>query len=311
MYLRRYRSAICLTGEASYAIVNLTAVVEFLEHVNLAELGLGGDSDKVISVDDLSPIGLDYLSNANVDAASIASASSRLRGRVFQVGEIAGNAAGSANKVITGVIDSSWTAVRGLINTIPTSPQQEESDGTVPDPTTGFRPGMRQRQASTFSLANVTASVANIAAVAAASTVAARTRSRANSRATIPIPEHVWGGNQELVEVQSRPASIREKVEMPTVSDHEEEEDEEEEGEVRQPRDRRLSDARSIKSVSSMMQDSRKEREKEKEKEERPTLSNRLAAMGLGRITSPGDGSASPITESPIKVSMLVNSLVT
>lgn len=48
MYLRRYRSAICLTGEASYAIVNLTAVVEFLEHVAMAELGLGGDSDKVI-----------------------------------------------------------------------------------------------------------------------------------------------------------------------------------------------------------------------------------------------------------------------
>jgi hypothetical protein len=40
--------AICLTGEASYALVNLTAVVEFLEHVDLAELGLGGDSDKVI-----------------------------------------------------------------------------------------------------------------------------------------------------------------------------------------------------------------------------------------------------------------------
>ena len=48
MFLRRYRSAICLTGEASYAIVNLTAVVEFLEHVNLAELGLGDESDKVI-----------------------------------------------------------------------------------------------------------------------------------------------------------------------------------------------------------------------------------------------------------------------
>jgi len=48
MFLRRYRSAICLTGEASYAIVNLTAVVEFLEHVDLAELGLGNESDKVI-----------------------------------------------------------------------------------------------------------------------------------------------------------------------------------------------------------------------------------------------------------------------
>jgi hypothetical protein len=48
MYLRRYRSAICLTGEASYAIVNLTAVIEFLEHVDMVELGLGAESDKVI-----------------------------------------------------------------------------------------------------------------------------------------------------------------------------------------------------------------------------------------------------------------------
>jgi hypothetical protein len=48
MYLRRYRSAICLTGEASYAIVNLTAVVEFLEHVELSQLGLGDESGRVI-----------------------------------------------------------------------------------------------------------------------------------------------------------------------------------------------------------------------------------------------------------------------
>jgi hypothetical protein len=40
LYVQRYRSAICLSGEASYAIVNLTAVVEFLENVDLAELGL-------------------------------------------------------------------------------------------------------------------------------------------------------------------------------------------------------------------------------------------------------------------------------
>ena len=48
MFLRRYRSAICLTGEASYAIVNLTAVIGFLEHVDFAELGLGEHSGKVI-----------------------------------------------------------------------------------------------------------------------------------------------------------------------------------------------------------------------------------------------------------------------
>ena len=36
MYLRRFRSAICLTGETSYAIVNLTAVIDFIEHVQLS-----------------------------------------------------------------------------------------------------------------------------------------------------------------------------------------------------------------------------------------------------------------------------------
>ncbi|KAL1410017.1 hypothetical protein Q8F55_004019 [Vanrija albida] len=194
MYLRRYRSAICLEGEANYAIVNLTAVVEFIEHVQLAELGLGDGSDKVISVEDLSPIGLTYLDDSNADAASIASASSRLRGRVFQVGELAGSAAGSANKVITGVVDSSWSALRGFMS--PANPQAPlEEEPKVPG---------RPRQASTFSLASVTASVASIAAAASTATAQARNRSRASSRAS------EWGANQELLEVASRPESIRE-----------------------------------------------------------------------------------------------------
>jgi hypothetical protein len=204
MYLRRYRSAICLVGEASYAIVNLTAVVEFLEHVHLSELGLG-DSDRVMSVEDLTPIGLPFLDDGT-DAASIASASSRLRGRVFQVSEMAGSAAGSANKVITGVVDSSWSALRGIINSSSGTPQVTASPPdealspaspalALPVP----RPGGRPRQSSTFSLASVTASVANIAA--AASTAAARTRSRASSHADWP--------NQEMVEVAPRPESLR------------------------------------------------------------------------------------------------------
>ncbi|TXT11100.1 hypothetical protein VHUM_01851 [Vanrija humicola] len=198
MYLRRYRSAICLEGEANYAIVNLTAVVEFIEHVQLAELGLGDGSDKVISVEDLSPIGLTYLDD-NADAASIASASSRLRGRVFQVGELAGSAAGSANKVITGVVDSSWSALRGFMspaNTQGALPAEDDAQRAVS--------AGRPRQASTFSLASVTASVASIAAAASTATAQARNRSRASSRAS------EWGANQELLEVASRPESIRE-----------------------------------------------------------------------------------------------------
>lgn len=266
MYLRRYRSAICLTGEASYAIVNLTAVVEFLEHVNLSELGLGSDSDKVMSIEDLSPIGLDYMGmdGGNGDAESIANASTRLRGRV---GEFAGSAAGSANKVISGVVDTSWSALRGLMG----NPNAGSPDGDEQAAGNNFRPGMRPRQASTFSLASVTASVANIAAAAAS-----RNRSRADSRVT----EQVWGGNQELVEVSSRPGSIREREsDYPTS-----EEDTSDDGELEPDAISARSRMRSATNASSR---SAKEKD-DGPKQERVSLSNRLASIGvLGRLSSP------------------------
>ena len=40
LYAQRYRAAMATTGEAQYAVVNTTAAVEFLENVDLAELGL-------------------------------------------------------------------------------------------------------------------------------------------------------------------------------------------------------------------------------------------------------------------------------
>ncbi|RXK41692.1 hypothetical protein M231_00927 [Tremella mesenterica] len=264
MYLRRYRSAICLTGEASYAVVNLTAVVEFLEHVNLVDLGLGEDSAKVMSIADLSPIGLALVDESNEDAISIASASSRLRGKVFQVGELAGSAAGSANKVITGVVDSSWTALRGLIVS---NQSQEGSETTlIPD-----RPRIRQRQASTFSLASVTASVASIAAAAAASTAAARSRSRANSKATQVLPM-----GREMIDV-SLPSR---RIENESQDGSSESEMEEQSVPVLLGRSRAGSEARN------------KERQirddKEGQKEERASLSDRLASIGvLGKYSSP------------------------
>jgi hypothetical protein len=315
MYLRRYRSAICLTGEVSYAIVNLTAVVEFLEHVDLAELGLGKDSEKVISVDDLSPIGLTYLDESNADTASIASASSRLRGRVSQVGELAGSAAGSANKVLTGVVDSSWTALRGLINTnaanmVGESPDEPVAELLSATSATSSRPGIPPRRASTFSLASVTASVANIAAAAASG----RDRSKSAASAT----ESSWGGNREMVDVSSRPASIREVGEQSYSDDEEEQESDDEESaesdaEVKHGHMRRSSDARSIISVSSMM--SKEARKNEEPKAERVSLSNRFASMNvLGRLGSgaaPGEkasGAASPVEGSPSKVNNFTSS---
>ncbi|ODN99475.1 hypothetical protein L198_03319 [Cryptococcus wingfieldii CBS 7118] len=273
MYLRRYRSAICLTGEASYAIVNLTAVVEFLEHVNLNELGLGGEEDKVMSIDDLSPIGLGYMAEGNVDAASIASASSRLRGRV---GEFAGTAAGSANKVISEVMDSSWSAFRGFMGNNNVALNGEVDENALATSAEGTRPGMRPRQASTFSLASVTASVAGIAAAAAA-----RNRSRATSRAS----EQVWGGTQELVEVSSRPGSIRERESDYPSSDEESSEEDEESSEEEEPE---------LKEKGKGQPQDGKEKD-DTPKQERVSLSNRLASIGvLGRLgsssnTPPGD----------------------
>lgn len=277
-------------------MVNLTAVVEFLEHVDLAELGLGGESDKVMSVADLSPIGLDYLDETNPDAQSIASASSRLRGRVFQVGELAGTAAGSANKVITGVIDSSWSAVRGLISTaVPGVEETAETSNTA-------RPALRTRHPSTFSLANVTASVASIAA---ATTAAAR--SRASSRAAEVPQVQQWQGNQEMIDVTSRPQSIREVdgEEYPSDSDSAQSENEgltekRIDSSSSQPISRGLSDARSIRSVSSMMS---KEGRKEDagRMAERVSLSDRLANIGGFGRASTGTPVDSPQESSPEK----------
>ena len=240
-------------------------------------------------MEDLSPIGLTYLDESNADAASIVSASSRLRGRVFQVTEMAGSAADSANKVLTGVVDSSWTALRGLIGT--NAEQQllttnETSDATVP------RPNMRPRQASSFSLASVTASVASIAA--AASTAAARSRSRATSRAS-DTQQH-WTGNQEMIDVSSIPESIHEQY-----LDESEEDDHQDATEQDNMPAAELADVRSIKSVSSMMS-----KEESGSKNERATISNRLASIGvLGRLSgqTTSDESGAPSAEaSPSKV---------
>lgn len=242
---------------------------------------------------DLSPIGLTYLDESNADAASIVSASSRLRGRVFQVTEMAGSAADSANKVLTGVVDSSWTALRGLIGT--NAEQQllatnASADATVP------RPNMRPRQASSFSLASVTASVASIAA--AASTAAARSRSRATSRAS--DTQQQWTGNQEMIDVSSRPESIHEQYLDESEEENLDTSTEQEYLDNKPPTE--LADVRSIKSVSSMMS-----KEESGSKNERATISNRLASIGvLGRLSGPttSDESGAPSAEaSPSKVS--------
>ncbi len=247
-------------------------------------------------MEDLSPIGLNYLDDSNADAASIASASTRLRGRVFQVGELAGSAADSANKVITGVVDSSWTALRGLIIAQPVAVEGTDNEASTPS---SSHPGMRARQASTFSLASVTASVASIAAAAAASTTAARTRSRANSRASAIVSEQQWGANQEMVEVASRPESIREQgVDLPSYLEESNAVDEEKDEDGQPDRGRRVSDTRSIRSVSLMM--SPEGSKPKNEPKDRQSLGNRLVSIGvLGRLGTAEAGARGPPQDFP------------
>lgn len=208
---------------------------------------------------------------------------------------MAGSAADSANKVLTGVVDSSWTALRGLIGTNAEQQQlsasNQDTDATVP------RPNMRPRQASSFSLASVTASVASIAA--AASTAAARSRSRATSRAS--DTQQQWTGNQEMIDVSSRPESIHEQYIDESEEDDHQDTDIEPDQTDNKPTTAEMADVRSIKSVSSMMS-----KEDSGSKNERASISNRLASIGvLGRLSGPttSDESGTPSVEaSPSKV---------
>jgi hypothetical protein len=133
---------------------------------------------------------------------------------------------------------------------------------------------------------------------AAASTAAARSRSRATSRAS--DTQQQWTGNQEMIDVSSRPESIHEQY------IDESEEENQDTGAEQEYLDNKstpaeLADVRSIKSVSSMMS-----KEDSGSKNERATISNRLASIGvLGRLSGPttSDESGAPSAEaSPSKV---------
>ncbi|RDB15935.1 hypothetical protein Hypma_003597 [Hypsizygus marmoreus] len=148
LYTQRYRNQ-SVGGEESYCLINLMAVAEFLENVDLAALGLG-DSDKVLSAADLTPIPLnrspiiDEMPLAPIDAGS-------LRGRVEQ-----------ANKVITGVVDSSFGILRSLLpTTAPVAPTTPPIDGVQSAaPWNAVKPGFGLlRRESGFSIKSITAAL--------------------------------------------------------------------------------------------------------------------------------------------------------
>lgn len=176
--------------------------------------------------------------------------------------------AGSANKVFSGVVDSSFGVLRAFLpsgadaaQTLPVSDLQGAA------PWNGIRPtfGLLRRE-SGFSIASLAASLPG----------AGRDRSRSIAK---PTDE----GGQQMIEVSSRPGS-RHSMHVAVSDDSEDEEKsaDEEESEEEEEEEDGQHDARSIRSFESMMSSRKKA-------VGRKSLSDRLASMpGLGRLAQSG-----------------------
>ncbi|KAF5362449.1 hypothetical protein D9756_002739 [Leucocoprinus leucothites] len=237
-------------GEESFCLINMLAVAEFLENVDLAGSGLGGvASGTEVSATELTPIitrsgpqkpttptltpkssfSLPLLSSSGGDRGVQLPGSSFLRGKVEQQVDAI---AGSANKVILGVVDSSFGILRSFlpqnhpdnVSSIPadavaSSVVNGSVSGMGITPTTakpgqgGF--GLLKRETSSggvFSIASIAASIPSIS-------------SRNSNKAQ--------GGEegQQLVTVSSRPGSIKSFRSGRGGGEHENEEEIDEEDE--------------------------------------------------------------------------------
>ena len=223
------------------------------------------------STADLTPIPLTI--GAEKTPASTPGGQAGLRGRVEQQVDAI---AGSANKVLSGVVDSGFGVLRSLLPTAP--PGDQPHPGTpgadAPGPWNISRPGFGLlRRESGFSIASLAASLPG--------------RNRARSAASSYHAADDEG--QEMVE--SRPASVRnirlDDEEEDDDNDEEEESEEDsdeddEEGEAKQ-------DTRSIRSFESMMSERTRARRKRKiakinKKAERLSIADRLAHMSRSRL---------------------------
>ncbi|VDB84889.1 unnamed protein product [Peniophora sp. CBMAI 1063] len=275
LFTQRFRNE-RLGGEEAYCLVNMLAVADFLENVDLAVLGLGGNTD-VKSVADLSPI---PVARAGVMAAEPAEGvPARLR---RGVGEQVDAIAGSANKVLAGVVDSSFGVLRSLLPGQTPGGETSAAGAEGAEQYTaraGF--GLLRRE-SGFSIASLAASLPG--------------RDRARSFGSLAAPRMNDEGGQQLVEVSSRPGSVHSAYlsdEAASDSDEEESGEEDEDEEESDGRD----DGRSIKSFESMM---KKGRKKKDTVSSRKSLSDRLASMpGLGRLQAGSVGAAASSSISP------------
>ncbi|QRV88906.1 nuclear receptor corepressor 2 [Ceratobasidium sp. AG-Ba] len=280
LYVQRFRSR-SVGGEESFCLINLMAVVEFLENVDLAVLGLAS-SEKVLSVADLTPIPLaeavESAASASHHPLDIIAASIKLRGKVNQVGEMAGSAAG---KVLLGVMDTSMLALKGLL-----SGAEANSEGA--NQRQGF--GLLRR-GSGFSIASVAASLPAVG--------------RGTPRSA---PDEIPQDGQQLIDVSSRPGSLRgDSDESSDETGSTNESSDEESGDEQQASEdegTRGGDTRSIRSFSSMLSRGSKD-----ERKDRPSLQDRLANMStLSRYSKspPGGGLRKPSPPPTKRTSLLV-----
>ncbi|KAI0369793.1 hypothetical protein BV20DRAFT_336540 [Pilatotrama ljubarskyi] len=265
LFTQRFRRERAAGGEEGYCLINLMAVAEFLENVDLAALGLGDSEKMVISTAELTPI---PINRAGSESGSPRVAQASLRGRVEQQVDAL---AGSANKVLTGVVDTSFGVLRSLLpgqaSEGVATPPVDADQGVAPWNLTQPRFGLLRRDTH-FSIASIAASLPG------------RTKSQ---------PEE---SGQQMVDVPSRPGSSRsmraEEEESSEASSEEDDEDDEEEDEEEGH------DTRSIRSFESMM--SKRSRQARRRKvtrgSGRKTLADRLASVpGLSRLSqsAPGD----------------------
>ena len=199
---------------------------------------------------------------------------SSLRGRVEQQVDAL---AGSANKVLTGVVDTSFGVLRALLPgqasdphaEVPTPPIDADQSA-APWNLTQPRFGLLRRDTH-FSIASIAASLPG--------------RSKSSQG-----EEH----GQQMMEVPSRPGSSRsmraddvsQSEESSEEGDEEEEYDEEEEH-----------DARSIRSFESMMSQRSRQARKRKTTGGRKSLADRLASVpGLSRLSQGGPSDTSKVS---------------
>lgn len=254
------------------------AVAEFLENVDLAHLGLG-DGEQA-STADLSPI---PILRSRSRSASIGSgpggspttigttesrveAAMRLRGLVEQQVDAI---AGSANKVLSGVVDSSFGVLRSFL---PGSSVVETPEAIIQEPRPTF--GLLRRE-SGFSIAGLAASLPG-----------ARPKSSTGQNSTVGGGDEQSG--QQMKEVASRPSSRAGGDEQESGSEDSGESEEEDEYEDEADEGH---DARSIRSFESMMSERKSRRRKSTPRRgTRKSIADRLASVpGLGKLSSSYD----------------------